>query len=180
MDREILYSWSESDTKVGMDKYNVVLPEWMRFPVYALGFCGLFYIFSSYIFPMGHTWILIIIGVPSLIAIVVGLIASLTKPKIELGQDNSKYLNIYKDEIAINLEDICGSYKIDNIYIDSLAVKYITHWGYGGVGAVKGLRFKTIIPDAEVKVPLLPLLPSHKQQLKQVISVLRNQQLLAT
>jgi hypothetical protein len=175
----LLYSWTADDTKAVIGKYNVILPEWMRFPAYILGFCGLFYIFSKYIFPMGHIWILIIIGTPSLLAIVVGLLVTAKKPKIRTRHDEGKYLKIYKGEIAINLEHICGNYTNTNIAMDSLAVKYIAHWGYGGVGPVKGLSFTTINPVTEVKVPLFLLLPQHVKNLKQAISILKQQEVIA-
>lgn len=173
MERKLLYSWDEDDTRAAIDQYNIVLPNWMRLPVYALSFCGLFYIFSSYIFPMGHTWLLMLIGAPSLLVIVIGLIVAATKPKTAAQHSNCKYLKIYKDEIAIDLEHITGSYKINNIDIESLAVKYIAHWGHGGVGPVKGLSFKMKKPATEIKVPLFMLLPRHTKELKQAITMLK-------
>jgi hypothetical protein len=166
------------DTTAAIGKYNVILPEWMKFSTYILGFCGLFYIFSKYIFPMGHTWLLIIIGGPSLLAIIVGLLVTAKTPKIRTRHGEGKYLKIYNDKIAINLEHVCGNYSFSNISMDSLAVKYIAHWGYRGVATVKGLSFRTISPATEVKVPLFLLLPQHIKSLKQAISMLKKQQII--
>jgi len=177
MPRELQWSWTIEDTRKALNKYNVTLPDWMKYPTAILGLGGLLYIFNLYIIPMDQSWLLYIIAAPPLLLIFFMVVIFGIKHKKAYG--DGWYIKIYSDEISINLEDVCGNYDLNNISIESLTVKYITYWSYAGVGPVKGLYFKTINPSVAIKAPLVILLPRHVRELKYALQTLKQTNIVA-
>lgn len=175
MSNKLLWSWAIEDTRNALNKYNVKLPDWMGYVAIIIGFGAFIYIFNITIVPMSGNWILYVTAFFMFVALYLKMAG--IKPKRTHG--DGWYIKIYNDRISINIEDVYGSYDINNISIESLAIKYIAYWSYAGVSPVKGLCFKTINPPIAIKAPLVILLPGHIRELKNVLQTLKQTNMVA-
>jgi len=167
MPEKLIWSWTPEDNRKFTPSND--LPKWVEKFAEIAAICVslsvLYFMLSPIIAPT------LLFPVISLIVSLSYLIVSTKRRKKSL--KNEAYLKIFTSGISVNLEDLNGFYKSDNINIETLKIKKISHSTGINNCKVKGLCFETHMPKTKIKIPLFRIINENIYDLEAMITQLK-------